>query len=115
MAFTIRNVYTTADAVGSPSGRKEWRGRVADEIHSDQRSESEPAGLSGVRILDLGRYIAGPYCAAMLADQGAEVIRIEPPDGAPDRDVMPVGLAGRGALYLQVNRNKKSLTLDLSR
>lgn len=73
----------------------------------------EGVGLRGVRVLDLGRYIAAPYCAALLADQGAEVIRIEHPAGAPDRDVMPIGLEGRGALYLQVNRNKKSLALDI--
>jgi crotonobetainyl-CoA:carnitine CoA-transferase CaiB-like acyl-CoA transferase len=71
-------------------------------------------GLSGIRVLDLGRYIAAPYCAALLADQGAEVIRIEAPEGAPDRDVMPIGLNGRGALYMQVNRNKKSLSLDIA-
>lgn len=71
------------------------------------------AGLSGLRVLDLGRYIAGPFCAALLADHGAEVIRIEPPAGAPDREVMPIGQPGRGALYLQMNRNKKSLALDL--
>lgn len=74
---------------------------------------SEASGLTGVRVLDLGRYIAAPYCAALLADQGAEVIRIEPPQGAPDRDVMPIGLDGRGALYIQVNRNKKSLAMDI--
>ncbi|WP_445503819.1 CaiB/BaiF CoA transferase family protein [Microvirga sp. G4-2] len=72
-----------------------------------------PVGLSGLRILDLGRYIAAPFCAALLADQGAEVIRVEPRVGAPDREVMPIGLEGRGALYLQMNRNKKSLALDL--
>ena len=71
-------------------------------------------GLSGIRVLDLGRYIAAPYCAALLADQGAEVIRIEAPQGAPDRDVMPIGVPGRGALYMQVNRNKKSLALDIT-
>lgn len=90
---------------------------MADELHSEDGVtgvSNTPVGLTGLRILDLGRYIAAPYCAAMLADQGAEVIRIEPPEGAPDRDVMPIGLPGRGALYLQVNRNKKSLTLDLS-
>jgi len=76
-------------------------------------AKAAPAGLAGLRVLDLGRYIAGPFCAAMLADQGAEVIRIEPPAGAPDREVMPIGLPGRGALYLQMNRNKKSLTLDI--
>ena len=80
---------------------------------SPAEAGSRPVGLSGVRVLDLGRYIAGPLCAAMLADQGAEVIRIEPPAGAPDREVMPIGLAGRGALYLQMNRNKKSLAMNI--
>lgn len=76
------------------------------------RPRGATGGLDGVRVLDLGRYIAAPYCAAMLADQGAEVIRIEPPEGASDREVMPVGVEGRGSAYLQMNRNKKSLTLD---
>lgn len=90
---------------------EETQPKTATEVASG--AGSAPAGLSGVRILDLGRYIAAPLCAALLADQGAEVIRIEPPAGAPDREVMPIGLPGRGALYLQMNRNKKSLTLDL--
>ncbi|MCB1396661.1 MAG: CoA transferase [Rhodobacteraceae bacterium] len=71
--------------------------------------------LSGVRVLDLGRYIAAPYCAHLLACHGADVIRIEPPQGASDREVMPVGIEGRGGLYLQVNSGKKSLSLDYSR
>lgn len=71
--------------------------------------------LEGVRVLDFGRYIAAPLCAAMLGDQGAEVIRVESVEGASDRDVMPVGMEGRGALYLQMNRNKKSLALDFER
>lgn len=70
--------------------------------------------LSGLRVLDLGRYIAAPYCAHLLANEGAEVIRVEPPHGATDREVMPVGVEGRGGLYLQVNSNKKSLTLDFT-
>ena len=81
---------------------------------SSAASPPPGVGLSGVRVLDLGRYIAAPYCAALLADQGAEVIRIEPPQGAPDREVMPIGVPGRGALYMQVNRNKKSLALDIT-
>lgn len=71
-----------------------------------------PLGLKGIRVLDLGRFIAGPLTCGLLADQGAEVIRIEPPEGAADRAVMPVGHADGGALYLQMNRNKSSLTLD---
>ncbi|MCO5070457.1 MAG: CoA transferase [Rhizobiaceae bacterium] len=90
---------------------------MSEKIRTEQQAalaeQREPMGLSGLRVLDLGRYIAAPYCAALLADQGAEVIRIDPPGGAPDRDVMPIGIEGRGALYIQVNRNKKSVILDL--
>jgi len=68
--------------------------------------------LDGVRVVDFGRYIAGPFCAAMLADLGAEVIRVEPPKGAEDRWLMPLSPGGEGALYLQSNRGKQSLTLD---
>ena len=69
--------------------------------------------LSHVRVLDFGRYIAGPYCAALLADLGAEVIRIERPGANDDRYVMPVTSEGEGALHIQVNRNKRSLALEL--
>jgi crotonobetainyl-CoA:carnitine CoA-transferase CaiB-like acyl-CoA transferase len=68
--------------------------------------------LAGVRVLDFGRYIAGPYCATLLAEFGAEVIRVEKRDGSEDRFVAPVGEGGEGALFLQVNRNKKCVTLD---
>jgi crotonobetainyl-CoA:carnitine CoA-transferase CaiB-like acyl-CoA transferase len=68
--------------------------------------------LEGVRVLDFGRYIAGPYCATLLAEFGAEVIRVEKRDGSEDRFVAPVGEGGEGALFLQINRNKKSITLD---
>ena len=68
--------------------------------------------LSGIRVLDFGRYIAGPYCAALLADLGADVIRIERLDGGEDRWLLPVGEDGTGALYLPCNRNKRGMTLD---
>jgi crotonobetainyl-CoA:carnitine CoA-transferase CaiB-like acyl-CoA transferase len=64
-----------------------------------------------VRVLDFGRYVAGPYCAALLGDLGAEVIRIERPGGAEDRAMTPLA-PDAGAMYLAVNRNKKSLTLN---
>ncbi|MDF2463222.1 MAG: hypothetical protein K0Q43_1457 [Ramlibacter sp.] len=69
--------------------------------------------LSDVRILDLGRYIAGPYCAALLADYGADVIRVDRPGGSEDRFIVPVSDTGDGALFLQCNRNKRSITLDI--
>jgi crotonobetainyl-CoA:carnitine CoA-transferase CaiB-like acyl-CoA transferase len=68
--------------------------------------------LDGIRVLDFGRYIAGPWCAALLADLGAEVIRVDKRGGSEDRFVGPVTDGGEGALYLQANRNKKGITLD---
>ncbi|MBL6751088.1 MAG: CoA transferase [Nevskia sp.] len=69
--------------------------------------------LKGIRVLDFGRYIAGPFCAALLADFGADVIRIDRLGGGEDRFIMPVTDAGEGALFLQVNRNKRSIALDI--
>ena len=66
----------------------------------------------GIRVLDFGRYVAGPWCAALLGDLGAEVIRVEKRGGSEDRFVGPVADGGEGALFLQINRNKKSMTLD---
>jgi crotonobetainyl-CoA:carnitine CoA-transferase CaiB-like acyl-CoA transferase len=68
--------------------------------------------LAGIRVLDFGRYIAGPYCAALLADLGADVIRIERIGGGEDRWVAPVGPDGVGAMFLAMNRNKRAMTLD---
>ena len=70
--------------------------------------------LSGIKVLDFGRFIAGPYCATLLADHGADVIRIERIEGGEDRYVPPVADTGEGGLYMQVNRNKRCLTLDLA-
>lgn len=68
--------------------------------------------LEGIRVLDFGRYIAGPYCATMLADLGAEVIRIEKVDGSEDRYILPVSEGGEGAYFLQLARNKLGMTLN---
>ena len=68
--------------------------------------------LNGVRVLDFGRYIAGPYCGALLAEFGAEVIRVEKRGGSEDRFVSPLGEGLEGALFSQMNRNKLSMTLE---
>lgn len=68
--------------------------------------------LDGVRVLDFGRYIAGPWCATLLGDLGAEVIRVEKVSGSEDRFLLPIGPGGDGALFLHLGRNKRSLSLD---
>ncbi len=68
--------------------------------------------LKGIKVLDFGRYIAGPFCATLLGDLGAEVIRIEKVDGSEDRFLSPITDEGDGALFLQLARNKQSMTLN---
>jgi crotonobetainyl-CoA:carnitine CoA-transferase CaiB-like acyl-CoA transferase len=68
--------------------------------------------LDGVRVLDYGRFIAAPWCSALLADMGADVVRVEKREGGEDRWVQSVTDGGEGGTFLQCNRNKRSLTLD---
>jgi CoA:oxalate CoA-transferase len=68
--------------------------------------------LAGLRVVELGRHIAGPFCAQMLGDAGADVIKVESPRGDPGRLVAP--FAGPTSLYfVNFNRNKRSIALDL--
>jgi crotonobetainyl-CoA:carnitine CoA-transferase CaiB-like acyl-CoA transferase/sulfur carrier protein ThiS len=78
-------------------------------------SGGEPEGaLAGIRVVDLTRALAGPYCTLMLADHGAEVIKIEQPGtGDETRGWAPPSVRGVSAYYLSINRNKRSVTLDL--
>ncbi len=71
--------------------------------------------LKGYKVLDFGRYIAAPYCASLLGQMGAEVIRIERPGGSEDRFLAPVTEQGDGAMYMQMNAHKKGITLDIAK
>ena len=71
--------------------------------------------LAGTRVVDLTRILAGPLCTMMLGDMGAEVIKVEPPDKGDDtRGWGPPFVAGEAAYFLGVNRNKRSLTLNMA-
>ena len=71
--------------------------------------------LEGVKVLDLGRYIAGPYCAALLSEFGADVIRVDRVGGSDDRLILPVSEEGDGAQFLQCNRGKRSISLEIDK
>ena len=87
---------------------------------AERRQGASPAGpLAGIRVVDCSTVLAGPYCTMLLADLGADVVKVEPPEGDSTRSWGPpwVGDAAAGtrtaAYYLAVNRNKRSLRLDL--
>jgi len=78
----------------------------------DEKSLTNRAPLAGVRVLDLSRFLAGPYCTMLLADYGADVVKIESPEG---REFRPPGSARDSYFFLSANRGKRSATLDLRR
>ena len=69
--------------------------------------------LSGVKVLDFTRVLAGPYCTASLADVGADIVKVEPPRGDDYRHIGPF-IGDESALFLAVNRGKRSIVLDLA-
>jgi crotonobetainyl-CoA:carnitine CoA-transferase CaiB-like acyl-CoA transferase len=71
--------------------------------------------LDGFRVLDLTQGLCGPFCTMQLGDAGAEVIKVEPPAGDFSRQMGPPFLSGESAVFLSLNRNKKSIVLDLAR
>jgi succinate---hydroxymethylglutarate CoA-transferase len=78
-------------------------------------SEADTGALAGTRVLDLTRVLAGPTCAMMLGDMGADVIKVEPPSGGDDtRGWGPPFVEGESAYFLAANRNKRSMTLNLA-
>ncbi len=69
--------------------------------------------LHGIRVLDLSRVLAGPYCTMVLGDLGADVIKVEPPEGDETRGWGPPFAVGESAYYLCVNRNKRDIVINL--
>ena len=78
-------------------------------------SDTNPGALDGIRVLDLTRVLAGPLCAMMLGDMGADVIKVEPPGAGDDtRGWGPPFVSGESAYFLSANRNKRSITINLA-
>jgi len=92
---------------------------MAPEPSSIDAGTSNPGPLAGLSVIDCSTVLAGPYCTMLLGDLGADVVKVEPPEGDATRGWGPpwVGSAGDGTLtaayFLAVNRNKRSMRLDL--
>ncbi len=79
----------------------------------DSLAPIEPGALAGVRVIDLTRILGGPYCTQILGDHGADVIKVEPPQGDDTRLWGPPFIGDTAAYYHGVNRNKRGIVLDL--
>jgi crotonobetainyl-CoA:carnitine CoA-transferase CaiB-like acyl-CoA transferase len=82
-------------------------------ISSPFASTSDPLPLEGERVLEFGQAVSSPMCGMLLGDLGADVIKVEPPEGDPARGYGPPFVAGESPYFLSVNRNKRSIVLDL--
>ena len=83
-------------------------------VEPDAPASGAPAPLTGVRIVDLTQNLAGPYATQILADLGADVVKVEPPAGDPARSWGPPFVDGQSPLFLCGNRNKRSIVVDLA-
>jgi formyl-CoA transferase len=86
-----------------------------DALPAAKGIATSEGSLAGLKVIDLTRVLGGPYCTMILSDHGAEVIKIEPPQGDETRHWGPPFHEGDASYFIGVNRNKKALALDLSK
>jgi crotonobetainyl-CoA:carnitine CoA-transferase CaiB-like acyl-CoA transferase len=106
----------TIGQIGGENDMLKGRGKhivvVTNHQYFNRRRHSMGV-LSGIRVIDFTRVVAGPYCTMMLGDLGAEVLKIESPQGDDTRKWGPPFVGDESAYFLAINRNKKSVCLDL--
>src|SRR5438874_1609104 len=107
-------VAISGDAPAAPAtGCRRSPGASPSESGKDESVPRADAPLARVRVLDLTRVLAGPFCAMILGDMGAEVVKVEEPGKGDDTRSWPPFAGGEATYFLAVNRNKQSLTLNL--
>jgi len=88
---------------------------IDNNVNYETGKQAMTGPLDGVRIIEMTSVVMGPYAAQILGDYGADVIKLEPPGGDTMRGVGPMRSAGMGPIFLNLNRNKRSIVLDLKR
>ena len=78
-----------------------------------ERDMTNDGPLAGMKVIELAHIMAGPVCGLMLADMGADVIKVEKPDGDDSRRFVPPAIEGESAAYMMMNRNKRGVALNL--
>jgi crotonobetainyl-CoA:carnitine CoA-transferase CaiB-like acyl-CoA transferase len=94
-------------------GKARPRPKAATSRKSANGGRAARPPLAGIRVIDMTRVLAGPFCAMSLGDMGAEVIKVEEPGKGDDTRGWPPFVGGEATYFLSVNRNKKSITLNL--
>ena len=84
-----------------------------NEQGADRGINSGELPLLGVRVLDLTQVLSGPFCTQMLGDMGADIIKVEGPDGDVARGLLPQYVEDDSVYYLSINRNKRSIVINL--
>src|SRR5207253_842800 len=128
-AFSVRNSEVVCGGFGTSActriprsprlracrrgSRRAGQDRANLRQHVGLRYVAMPGPLNGVRVVDCPTVVLGPWAAQQLGDLGAEVIKVEPPEGDTTRQLGPMKNRDMGAFYLAVNRNKRSIVLDL--
>ena len=87
---------------------------IMKENDSAQIGQATMGSLAGLKVIDVSRVLGAPYCTQILADHGAEVIKIEPPQGDETRGWGPPFLGDAASYFLGLNRNKKGMAVDFS-